>query len=124
MSASTSPVADHKASLTRRMRAWIEQLSPYQSLILLAVPTCLVEPLKLIAVAVAGDGHWITGTCMIVAAYAISLVVLERLFLIVKPKLLTLPWFATAWAWFAALRGRFLKFIGWERTDGGFGAIT
>jgi len=34
---------------------------------LLAVPTATVEPLKLVAVAVAGEGHWIAGTAMIVA---------------------------------------------------------
>jgi hypothetical protein len=50
---------------------------PYQSLLL--IPTSLVEPLKLTAVAVAGEGHWITGTVMIVVAYAASLLLVERL---------------------------------------------
>jgi hypothetical protein len=89
-----------------RLRRIIEGLGPYQSLVLLAIPTALVEPLKLIAVAVAGDGHWITGTVMIVAAYAASFLVVERLFLIVKPKLLMLPWFARLWAWFIVIRGK------------------
>ena len=89
-----------------RLRRIIEGLGPYQSLVLLAIPTALVEPLKLIAVAVAGDGHWITGTVMIVAAYAASLLVVERLFRIVKPKLLMLPWFAPLWAWFIVIRGK------------------
>jgi hypothetical protein len=93
-------------SKASRLRRIIEGLGPYQSLVLLAVPTALVEPFKLIAVAVAGDGHWITGTVMIVAAYATSLLVVERLFRIVKPKLLTLPWFARLWAWFLAIRGK------------------
>jgi hypothetical protein len=34
---------------------------------------------------------------MIVVAYAASLLVIERLFRIVKPKLLMLNWFATTW---------------------------
>jgi hypothetical protein len=76
-----------------RLRRYIEGLGLYQSLVLLLIPTSLVEPLKLIAVAVAGEGHWITGTVMIVVAYAASLLLVERLFMIVKPKLLTLPWF-------------------------------
>jgi hypothetical protein len=45
------------------------RLGPYQSLALLSVSTNLGEPLKLIAVVVAGDGHWITGTVVIIAAY-------------------------------------------------------
>jgi hypothetical protein len=35
---------------------------------------------------------------MIVIAYAGSLFVVERLFRIVKPKLMTLSWFAKLWA--------------------------
>jgi hypothetical protein len=60
----------------------------------LAVPRATVEPLKLVAVAVAGEGHWIAGTAMIVTCYLFSLVLVERLFFIVKPKLLAIPWFA------------------------------
>ena len=89
-----------------RLRRSIEGLGPYQSLVLLLIPTSLVEPLKLIAVAVAGEGHWITGTIMIVVAYAASLFLVGRLFRIVKPKLLTLPWFARLWDWIVALRGK------------------
>ena len=86
------------------LRRWIERLGPYPSLLLLALPTATVEPLKLAAVAVAGKGHWITGTAMIVACYAFSLLVIERLFRIVKPKLLTMSWFAKIWNGFASAR--------------------
>ena len=87
----------------------IEKFGPYQSLALLGVPVCVVEPLKLVALAVAGDGHWITGAAMIVTAYAGSLLVVERLFVIVKPRLLTLRWFARLWEWFIALRSKLIK---------------
>src|SRR3569833_2082150 len=95
--------------------AWIDNLGPYQSLLLLAVPVCIVEPMKLVAVAVAGHGHWITGTGMIVAAYAASLLVIERLFALVKPKLLMLPWFARVWTRFVALRAKVLRALGRQR---------
>jgi hypothetical protein len=96
----------HQKTLLSRLRGRVEALGPYQSLVLLAIPTSLVEPLKLIAVAVAGDGHWITGTVMIVAAYGASILLLERLFHIVKPKLMTLPWFERLWARFIVLRDK------------------
>ena len=54
-------------------RGYIERLGPYLSLLVLAIPTSLVEPFKLIAVAAAGEGHWITGTFMMIAAYGCSL---------------------------------------------------
>jgi hypothetical protein len=43
---------------------------------------------------------------MIVAAYAVSLLIVERLFRVVRPKLTTLSWFAKLWARFVALRNR------------------
>jgi hypothetical protein len=92
----------------RGLRHFIEGLGPYQSLLLLAVPASLVEPLKLIGVAIAGAGHWITGTVAVICAYAASLLLVERLFAIVKPKLLTLSWFAVLWDWVAVIRGRVL----------------
>jgi hypothetical protein len=91
-----------------RLRHRIEALGPYQSLLLLCVPTCLVEPTKLVALAVVGEGHWITGVTMIVAAYATSLLLVERLFRIVLPKLLTLHWFARLWAWILAIKSKVL----------------
>jgi hypothetical protein len=94
-----------------RMRRSIEGLGPYPSLFVLAIPTSLIEPLKLAAVAIAGEGHWISGTIVIACAYAASLLVVERLFKIVKPKLLKLSWFARLWNWFVALRHRALAWL-------------
>jgi hypothetical protein len=60
-------------------------------LVLLLIPASLVERLKFFAVPVAEEGHWITVTAMIIAGYGASLLLVERLFSMVKPKLLTLP---------------------------------
>jgi hypothetical protein len=60
--------------------------------------------MKLVGVAVAGEGHWVTGAATMVGAYAASLLLVERLFRIVKPKLLSLPWFAWLWTRFLSLR--------------------
>jgi hypothetical protein len=87
-------------------RRHIRQLGPYQSLALVLLPIMLVEPLKIVALFVAGHGHWLTGTGMLIAAYGISLVVVERLFKVVKFKLMTMNWFAGLWRWFTALRDR------------------
>jgi hypothetical protein len=81
------------------LRRQIERLRPYPALILVVAPLAVVEPLKLAAVAIAGAGHWITGAVAVVCAYLVSLVVVHWIFKIVKPKLLTLPWFAKLWRW-------------------------
>jgi hypothetical protein len=64
-----------------------------------AVPLAVVEPLKLATLFIAGSGHWITGAISMLCAYAVSLFITHWLFAIVKPKLLTLPWFAAIWKW-------------------------
>ena len=92
------------ASLRRR----IQKFGPYQSLVLLAVPLACAEPLKLLALYVAGGGRWLTGTGMMIGAYAASLLVVERLFRVVKPKLLMLGWFATLWSCWVAVRNKIL----------------
>jgi hypothetical protein len=94
------------------LRRTIEGLGPYPSLLLLGLPTAIVEPLKLAAVALAGEGHWISGTAMIAGCYAFSLLVVERLFVIVKPNLLTIPWFATVWEAFVSVRTRLSDVLG------------
>jgi hypothetical protein len=90
-------------------RKAIERLRPYPSLLLLVVPLAVEEPLKLAAVFLAGEGHFITGTLAIVCAYAIGLFLTERLFVIVRPKLMKLPWFAAIWRPFVRIRGRVLR---------------
>ena len=94
-------VVSMKRSVVRRQ---IDRLSPYQALLILAVPLAVVEPLKLATIFVAGEGHWITGGLVLLLAYAVSLFVTHWLFRVVKPKLLTLPWFARGWAWFISAR--------------------
>src|SRR5690242_661772 len=93
------------------LRRWVEGLGPYTSLVVVVVPLAIVEPLKLVAAVVAGTGHWLAGTITIVCAYLVSLFFVERLFVVAKPKLLTLRWFAAGWNWFVAVRGKALALV-------------
>jgi len=100
--------------IARKLRRSIERLGPYPSLLIVAVPLAIAEPLKVAAIFVLGGGHWMVGVIVIICAYAISLFITERLFVIVKPNLLKLPWFAAAWSWFVAVRDKALR---WLRTN-------
>jgi hypothetical protein len=95
----------------RRLRRQIERLPPYPALFILAAPLAVVEPLKLATVFIAGEGHWITGGLVMVCAYAVSLFVTHWLFVIVKPKLLTLQWFARALASLVSIRDRAWRWV-------------
>jgi hypothetical protein len=87
-------------------RHWLKELGPYQSLVILSIPVAIVEPLKIGALAIVGTGHWLTGTLVMIFSYAFSLLIIERVFKIVRPKLLTLKWFAAFWNWFTAIRAK------------------
>jgi hypothetical protein len=46
------------------LRSQIERLPAYPSLLLLGIPTLIVECTKLAALIVAGKGHWLEGATM------------------------------------------------------------
>jgi hypothetical protein len=96
----------------QRLRQQIARLRPYPALLLVAAPLAVVEPLKLATVFIAGEGHWITSVLVLVLAYAVSLFVTHWLFGVVKPKLLTLSWFAWAWKIFVRWRDRAWRWVG------------
>lgn len=91
------------------LRQAIKSLGPYPSLILLIVPVIIIEPLKLGALVIIGSGRIFVGT--IALLHGLSLLLIERLFAAVKPKLLTLRWIAIGWGWVEAIRDRLLEWV-------------
>jgi hypothetical protein len=79
-----------KMRIPRSLHRLLSCLGPYQSLLILAIPLAIVEPPKLVALFVVGEGHFVAGVLIMIFAYEGSLFVIERLFLVFKPKLLTL----------------------------------
>jgi hypothetical protein len=84
----------HGMTFAAGTRRKIQQFGPYKSLTVLLVPLLIVEPVKMTGVAFVGLGHWIGGACMIVGAYAAGILVVDRLFRVVKSKLYTMRWCA------------------------------
>jgi hypothetical protein len=97
-----------RISTTCRRR--LSRLGPYTSLAIVLIPLAIVEPLKLIALVIAGEGHWLTGTAVLVGAYVVSVLIVERLFQLLKPNLMRLHWFRHAWSWWQGARR---KALGW-----------
>ena len=87
------------------------EANPYTSLFLLAVPLMLAEPLKLAAIFIFGSGHLLAGLIVMLSAYLVSALLVERLFKIVKPKLLTLSWFMVIWKQFAETRRKAFRLL-------------
>jgi len=95
-----------KTTAVLAARRYIRRLGPYQSLALMLLPILLVEPLKIVAMFVAGHGHWLTGTGMWLRLTESVSWSLNAFFKVVKFKLMTVNWFADLWRWFTAVRDR------------------
>lgn len=87
-----------------RLSAWFDRLSPYPTLALFAVPFIVLEPPKLISLYLIGTGHFRSGVLMLVTSHLLSIVLIERLFHVSKPKLMRIGWFAYAFGQVMRLR--------------------
>ena len=104
--------------ISHSIRHFLEGLGSYQSLLVLAVPLAIMEPLKVLALLVVGGGHFVAGTLVMICAYAGSLFITERLFRVLQPQLLSLAWFAKMWSWFVTVRDTTLGWLGSKWTLG------
>lgn len=73
---------------------WIAARSVWTILVLLAVPYVTIEPLKFVALIWIADGWAKGGTALLLFAYLVSFVLIERIFAAGRPKLMTLRWMA------------------------------
>jgi hypothetical protein len=97
--------------MSRFFRQYVKTLSPYTCLFLLAVPTAMVEPLKVLGFFEIGTGHLVAGLAIMTGAYAVSAMILSHLFNLVHPRLLKLVWFKTGWRWFVRKRQKASQFV-------------
>ena len=121
LTAIIGPIVDPVARALAGIRAFavlrgsLERLGPYSSLAILVIPVIVIEPLKVASFAIIGSGRFVLGTAALAISQGLSLIVIERLFGIVKPKLLTLRWFALVWSLYTDLRDRLLSWLGATR---------
>ena len=76
---------------------WIAGLPPHGALIALGVPSGILIPAKLLGVYLLATGHFITAAIVIIAAKFASTALIARIFLLTKPALMQIPWFAYAY---------------------------
>ncbi len=77
----------------------IARLPPYAALVALALPTGLLLPLKFVAVWLLANGYFATATLLFIGAKITSTAVIARLFILTKPSLMQIGWFARGYNW-------------------------
>ena len=85
---------------------WLEDriraLPPYAALVMFALPALALLPLKLLALAWIAGGHVLAGAAVVVAAKIVGTALVARLFVLTRPKLMTLAWFAAVYGRWSA----------------------
>ena len=76
----------------------VQALPPWAALLVFALPTALLLPVKLLALWAMGHGHVVLGMAVIVLAKLAGTAVVARLFTLTRPALMQLGWFAFTYA--------------------------
>ncbi len=90
--AAFAPVAAFERLLAR--------LPPYAALVALALPASLALPLKLLAIWLLANEHFVSAALLFVGAKIAATALVARIFLLVKPQLMQIGWFARTYNWF------------------------
>jgi len=99
------PLAELLSLLARfriwaRVEGWVASLPPYGALVVFALPSTLLFPLKLLALALLAKGQAITAAVLLGGAKVAGTAVVARIFMLTKPRLMQIGWFARAYAVF------------------------
>jgi hypothetical protein len=117
------PLSNFVAQLARfplwaKAELWIAGLPPYGAVVALGVPSAVLIPAKLLGVFLLATGHIVSATVVIVAAKLASTALIARIFLLTKPALMQIAWFARAYEifvpWQEALFARIRASWAWR----------
>jgi hypothetical protein len=83
-----------------RLEAFIASLPPYPSLLVFALPTTLLFPLKLLSMWLLANGQVFTAGVLFLGAKVASTALVARIFMLTQPALMRIGWFARTYNWF------------------------
>ena len=76
------------------LEAHIQRLPPYGALLVFAMPSILILPLKLIALYLITSGREVAAAALFIGAKVVGTAIVARLFQLTEAQLLRIPWFA------------------------------
>jgi hypothetical protein len=80
--------------VVRGLERWIARLPPAGAAVMFLAPTTLILPVKLIALKMIVGGHVIRGTGVILAAKLLATALFARVYVLTRPALMRVRWFA------------------------------
>lgn len=95
----------------RWAESFIAKLPPYVALIAFVIPAIVLLPFKLVALWLIAHGHAVYGVCVFIIAKLIGTAFLARIFMLTKPALMTIGWFARAYNAFIGWKTRLYDYV-------------
>lgn len=94
-----------------RFEAWLTSLPPYGALATFVGPSILILPIKILAVGFATHRHFSMALGTLIVGKILATAIVARLYRILRPKLMTIAWFAWADTTFFYWRDRAYAFV-------------
>ena len=94
-----------------RLEAWLVRLPPYWALLAFVAPSILILPIKLFAVWFGVHGRYGLALASVSLGKLLATAILARLYKILRPSLMTIPWFAWGDTRFFYWRDRAYAFV-------------
>lgn len=102
-----------------RFERWLAGLPPWAALLAFVAPSTLVLPVKLAAVFFALQGRFGLAAASIALGKVLATALLARLYQVLRPTLVTMPWFLASETWVFTWRDRLYAFVralpAWQR---------
>lgn len=95
----------------RQIETFILWLPPYPSLLLFAIPSILLFPVKFASLYLIAEGKSLLGFLVAATAKIVGTALVARIFKLTKPKLLQIGWFAYLYAKLTAFKEKIYGFI-------------
>ncbi len=95
----------------RQLEAMIVRLPPYAALVMFAAPTLLLIPVKLTALWFIAHGQHALGLLTIIGAKFVGTALIARIFILTRPNLLRIGWFARLYERFTDFKTRVYSVI-------------
>lgn len=93
------------------LERWLTTLPPYGALLVLALPSIAILPVKLLGVWLLARGKVLVSLLLVGVAKLVGTAVLARLFALLQPQLMRIGWFARAYAAWCAWKNRWLAWL-------------
>jgi hypothetical protein len=93
------------------LEAWLKKQPPYVALMAFVMPSILILPIKLSAIYFATNHMYMTAIAAVVIGKVLATAIVARLYVVLRPTLMTIGWFARLDTWFFFWRDRAYAFV-------------